>query len=252
MNIQSNLKKFGLSNKEAQVYITLIKKVEVSAYALSIETGIPRATLYEILDGMKDQGLVQISRVNGVKMYTAESPNRLIKLIKEKEEAIHQILPNLLALSSKKEVSPSVKLYLGREGVTRVLDDILDTLSVHKDKQLYAIAGTKLHHDHPSTLKSWIVRREKLGIPSKLIAYDYGTGKEPDLYPTNNFRETRLIPPKFAFDTTLDIYADKVAIFSEIDGKEHSLIIESPSISETFKKFHQFMWEHAKPSSGIN
>jgi sugar-specific transcriptional regulator TrmB len=246
MAILPLLKKFGFSDREAKIYLALIKKIETSAYVLAKETGIPRGTIYEVLEEMKVKGFISSSKVNGKLLYTCESPNRLISSLKEKEEAIFSAIPLLQAFRSKKDVSPKVKLYLGREGTKRVLDDIVETLEHTGDKQLYAIAGMKLHYEHSDLLKSWIKKREKLQIHSKLIAYDDGKGVEPELYPTNVHRETRLIPPIFAFDSTVDIYADKVAIFSEIEGKEHSLIIESPSISETFKKFHQFMWENAK------
>lgn len=249
MQILNQLRKYGLTEKQSKIYLALVKRIEASAYTLAKDTEIPRATIYELLEDMKAQGIVSSSRVNGVILYTAESPNRLLKLLKEKEDALQQILPSLLALGSKRELSPNVRLYLGREGTSRVLDDILETLQNSESKQLYAIAGIKLHYEHSEILKKWIVRREKMGVHSKLIAYDDGQGVEPELYPTNIYRETRLIPPRFAFDTTLDIYANKVAIFSEIDGKEHSIIIESPSISETFRKFHEFMWEHAKKTS---
>ncbi len=249
MNIAANLKNYGLDEKEAFVYTTLLKEVEASAYSLSNETKIPRATLYQVLDGLKEKGLVSISRVNGKKRYTAESPNRLMKILKEKEEGLIQIIPALLALGSRKEISPTVKLFLDREGTSRALDDILETLDRSVDKTIYVIAGLKLHYENSALLSRYIEKRERKNFHSKCIAYENpvdGNGKTLKLYPSNDFRETRYIPREFTFDSTIDIYGDKVAIFSEIDGKEHTVIIESPSISRTFREFHSFMWKHAE------
>lgn len=242
MNIQLALKKFGFSDKQSLIYLTLIKKIEASAYLLSKETGIPRATMYEHLENLKAQGIISSSRVNGTLVFTAESPKHLLKLLKEKEEVMNQIMPNLLALSSKKEFSPSVKLYLGKEGSARVLDDIIETLKQESQKTLYTIAGTILRKDRQQFLLKWINLRRKHNIQIKLI--DYVTSHVR--YEHDPLRETRLIDDKYCISSDVDIYANKVAIFSEIDGKEYTIIMESPSVSETFRKFHQFMWDHAK------
>ncbi len=244
-HILSLLKNYGLETKEAEIYTALLRKVEVSAYTLSKETGIPRTTIYEVLERLEEQGLVSSSKRNGRLRYTAESPNRFSNLLKEKEDVIKQLIPALFAMSKNKTVAPMIKFFTGSSGTIRALEDIIETYEKTDSKQMYAIAGSDLHYRKYNILKKWIAKREKLGVHIKFITYESDTDIYKTAYRTSKWRETRTIPSKFLFDSTVDLYAGKVAIFSEVDGEEYAIIIESPAIYETFLKFHDFMWEHA-------
>lgn len=245
MNIFQSLQKYGLSNNQAVVYISLLKKTESTVYNIAQDTDIPRTTVYEILEQLREQGLVSLTKVNGVKKYFSESPKRLLKLLEEKTLITDSILPALFALSKSDSISPEVHLYMGQSGKRQVLDDILDTCERYKQNTYLAIAGSKLPQELPKYLKDWIKRKESLKIRNLLITNDDGTHKAPKIYPSNDFRETRLSSDKINFDSTINIYHDKVAIFSEKDGVDHSIIIRSRSIADTFSKFFMFMWDHS-------
>ena len=121
MNIQQLLTQYGLTNNEAIIYEALTKLTEASAYTLSKETNIPKTSIYEILDNLKDKGLVSKSIVNSSSYFTTESPNRFLTNATEKVDIARMIIPEIENIVQiKNKISASVKFYTGEEGVKKV------------------------------------------------------------------------------------------------------------------------------------
>jgi len=250
MNIEQALTKWGLTDKEAKVYNSLIKKVESTVYQLALDTKIPRTTVYETLENLNSKGLISYSRKNGVKYYFAETPNQLVKILEEKMTLTKEFLPILLAMPPE-STSPTVKLYLGAEGKKKVLDDILETCKKTNQREFYVIPGVELYNDLPDYMRKWIKEKETMNLHSLVITEDNPGHVAPKMYQNSDRRETRLIPSEYISLTGTNIYPGKVALYSKVGEVEHSMIIESPSIYDAFKKFFMFMWINAVKSVNI-
>src|SRR3989344_3884902 len=90
MMIIETLKEFGLSDKEANIYATLSKRGPSLASDLAESTGINRSTVYVILGSLSKQWLISERREGYTQMFTAASPDLLVKkaedsLSKQKE-----------------------------------------------------------------------------------------------------------------------------------------------------------------------
>lgn len=247
MNITQLLTQYGLSKNESLVYTALIKLTEASAYSVSKETKIPKTTVYQVLDTLKDKGLISKSTVNNSAYYTAESTNRFVSTANEKLDLAKMIVPALESVrQTKNEAGPSVKFYVGEEGAKRAFEDVLDTLKKNTEKKIYAVVDQDMDKFLPRYLPNWLQRREKMGIYTKLLTASDDNMTEPTIFNTNSLRETRLIPKEYIFSTSMDIYANKIAIFSHRDNEPHAIIIESEYIAETLKGFFEFMWKFAE------
>jgi len=194
--------------------------------------------------------LISYSKKNGVKHYFAESPNRLVKILEEKLVSTKELLPLLNAIPTKGP-NPIVKSYIGTEGKKNVLDDILDAFEKSREKELFVIPGVELYDDLPGYMNKWIKKKEAMEIHSLVMTNDNAKHIAPEMYQNSKYRETRLIPEEYITITGINIYPGKVAIYSRVDNIEHSLIIESPSIHEMFKKLFMFMWLNAVKSVNI-
>ena len=247
MNIEQGLINWGLTDREAKVYNALVRKVESTVYLLAQDTKIPRTTVYETLENLTRKGLISYSSKNGIKYFFAESPNRLIRVLEEKMAVTKELLPQLLAIPSR-GIHPTVKLYLGTEGKKKVLDDILDTCKETNQKEFYVIPGVELYDDLPEYMSRWIKQKEKMSLHSLVITEDNPGHTAPKMYQNSSLRETRLIPHDYISLTGINIYSGKVALYSKVENIEHSMIIESPSIYDTLKKFFMFMWISATKS----
>jgi len=247
MNIAQLLTQYGLTKNESAVYTALIKLTEASAYALSKETKIPKTTIYEILDSLKEKGFASKSIVNNSSYYTAESANRFLSTANEKVDLAKMIIPALENVrQDHNSATPSVKFYVGEEGAKKAFEDVLETIKKANSKTIYAVVDQEMKDFLPRYLPDWMKRREKLGVYTKLLTCTDDNKSEPQYFNNNEMRETRLIPKEYIFSTSMDIYANKIAIFSHKDNIPHAIIIESEHIAETLKRFFEFMWKFAE------
>jgi sugar-specific transcriptional regulator TrmB len=240
--ILASLEEYGLSRNEASIYIFLLKKLEATAFEVAKETTIPRTTVYATLESLKKQGFISQFKRNNVAYFTPESPSRLVRLLKDKEEIINSVMPQIQAIASRQTNSPVTKLYVGIDGIKHGLEDILETLKKHKIKQIYATSQADLLKFLPKYFPDWLKRREELGVFTKLILPSTAS----NYLKTNELREVRYLPEKFPFTTSVTMYGNKMAFFSLEGDDPYCVIVESASITGLFSQFFLFSWETLK------
>ena len=104
------LKEIGLQDSEIKVYISLLKLKEATPSQITQYTGLHRSNIYDIIEKLKEKGLVSFVIKNNVKYFRASHPSKILDFIKEKEEKISTILPELINLSQEKEEDIKVEI----------------------------------------------------------------------------------------------------------------------------------------------
>src|SRR3989338_8100445 len=96
------LQNLGLTEKEAETYLVLLKLGSVPAGPLIKELGMHRAAVYNLLDILIDKGLVHFVVQANRKYFEAQEPKRLLEFIEEKnqkleteKEELQKMLPEL-------------------------------------------------------------------------------------------------------------------------------------------------------------
>ena len=233
------LEQYGFSENEAAVYVFLLGSFEPTAFEVSKATDIPRTTVYVTLESLKKQGFVSQTRRNNIARFSAESTNRLMQLLKQKEEVVNELMPYIRALASRHVDAPTAKLFIGLEGVRAGLDDIIETLKSRKIREIHATSQPELMEYLPKYFPRFLQAREELGVFTKLIL-PYAARA---YLPANELREVRILPEGFPFDCSVTIYADKCAFFSARESDSYCVIIESISITDMVRQFFLFTWE---------
>src|SRR3989344_273406 len=116
----SALKALGLTNREIEVYLKLLEKGEAPAGALAKETSVSRTHVYEALQSLIDRGIVSSVTRDFRKHYKAAEPEKLLKFVRETEDKIHQLLPQLKILQKPPEKAPKIEVYEGKEGIKTI------------------------------------------------------------------------------------------------------------------------------------
>jgi sugar-specific transcriptional regulator TrmB len=130
------LTKLDLSKNEAIIYETLLNYGESSVSYISEKSGIHRRNIYDTLNHLLSKGLVSEIVNPKENTYLAVSPKKLSEIIKEKENELKSILPDLEQMYQNKSDSESVFIYKGVEGWKNYLRDVLEV-----GEDLYTISG---------------------------------------------------------------------------------------------------------------
>ena len=81
------LQDLSFSEYEAKTYLALLENSPLSGYAVSLNSGVPRSKIYEVLGGMVARGDILISQ-GPTPLYIPLPPNELIEHRKQKAEQI--------------------------------------------------------------------------------------------------------------------------------------------------------------------
>lgn len=95
-NLIQKIQSLGFNQYEAKSYVSLVRQGTSSAYQVSKDSGVPRARIYEVLNGLEEQGLVMKEEVNGSIQYSPLPVDVFLESIKSKwEDTFHSVKEEL-------------------------------------------------------------------------------------------------------------------------------------------------------------
>jgi sugar-specific transcriptional regulator TrmB len=246
-NVAEKLLSFGLSKKEAGVYLAALELGHGTVSQISRKASINRTTGYDILDSLSNYGLVRISGKEPKQEYVAESPDNLITMLEKRLEdtktAIENAKESLPEFKSIHTVSdrPQVRFYEGIEGMKHVYEDTLTSSEPIRAYGNYDVMYGTMGDYFPAYYR----RRAKKGIKALAIVPDSQLARERASKDTEEMRELAIVPKqKFDITPDIEIYDNKVMITS---WKEKlGIIIESAEVADAMKKIFELAWVEAK------
>lgn len=247
IDFKTQLVELGFSEKEADVYLALLKLGKGTVSSIARKAGIQRTTAYNVLDGLVSKNLVRITGKEPKQEYVAESPDIILKVLKTKQKkteeqlnAANKIVPQLKSIHNKGN-RPKISFYEGQEGLIRVYED---TLTSSEPIRAYATLDD-MYQTLPGYFPDYFKRRAKKNIPIRAILPATQTTSERMGHNKEEMRTVALIPAdKFRFSPEINIYDDKVMIASW--REELGIIIESAEIADAMKKIYELAWQEAK------
>ena len=116
-DLQRELEQLGFTERQACVYVTLLRFGKSGAQQLSLASGLPRASCYDTLQQLVSQGLVKTLTDAGQQLFVTESPERInVMLALQLEEVMARrrraeaFLPRLSALTGDGSASPRFRI----------------------------------------------------------------------------------------------------------------------------------------------
>ena len=245
--LKNFLLSIDFSEKEANVYLTLLSLGKGTVSEIAQKAEINRTTGYDILGTLVGYGLASVSGKEPKQEYIAESPEHVLDFLeKQKEETNERIKHAQAILPQFKSVHnvsdrPQIRFYEGKDGLRQVYED---TLTAHETIRAYATVDD-MHVTLPEYFPKYYERRAKKGIAIRAIIPSTFIGKERVAKDTEEMRETALIPAdKYYFSPEINMYDNKVMIASW--REKLGIIIESAEIADAMKKTFELAWAEAK------
>jgi len=230
----SKLTSLGLTEGEALLYQAVLKLRNCTVRDLSKECGFHRTNIYDILEQLREKGLVAISKEGKTTNYTAADPNNLYELLREKRETLDSIFPALNRLYSSSNDEIKVEIYKGAEGMKSAWRDMI------KEKKPiygYGIRG-QLREKIPIFAAQWLRDARK----NKIQYYGIYTkrGNPPDY-----FTEIRYVSEELSSPVATFIYGNKINI-NIWEPNLVAILIKSELVAYMFKKHFDLLWKLAK------
>jgi sugar-specific transcriptional regulator TrmB len=239
------LENIDIKKNHSKVYFSLLKFGHLGISDLVKKTGISRSYIYDILDELIEKGLVGNYTKNNTKVFFADDPEKLLKLINKREEEIKilkedytKILPTLVSISSQTE-KDEIFSYEGKKGIKNIYDDIIKT---GKDFKCFAGEGfpADFYKDFVTTFN---LRCKKNKIKYQLI-FSEALRKRGPLAVHKGVTEIKYMPKDYTYSFAMHIYGDKISII--IWKSQIGIVIKSQSAAKGFEDYFDVIWKIAK------
>lgn len=246
--MKNELKKMGLTEGEARVYLALLKIGASKVGPIVKESGVSYSKIYEVLGRLIEKGLTSFIMKEKTKYFQAVGPNRIREFLDDKEKEIienkktlDKLIPKLnnLKLNAPEQNS---QIFMGIQGLKSAYD-ILTKDSNKGDVLLFSYIHDEKYFKNADLFYSQQFHRfKKLGIKLKGISTSNFKNSK---YFTNppNFIELKFVD--FPLPALADIFNDKV-LFTTWHEKPIAFLIQSKELSDNFRKHFEELWKIAK------
>ncbi len=235
--LMEKLRIIGLSNKEAEVYMALLKNSPIGGGELAKLLNMDRTHTYNLLNNLLNKGLAGDVIKENKKLFITTSPKNLLNQVQKKETIIKSILPKLLSLEKNKKQPSIVKIFEGKEGLRTVIRMLFDS----KAKNIYVYGGTGKSYEALKYEMPHIGKKTELSkIKGRIITGEKLRGKL--------FTKLKNFKIKYIEELTPSstmIFGDKVSI-NIFDEKIFIILIESKSVADSYRKYFEQLWKIAK------
>ena len=241
---------FGLSEKEASIYLALLELEAAPVNKIAKKSGVNRSSTYVVLDALMKKGLASISDDKKVQQYVATSPEILLRIAEgtaakqaETLKKLRTLVPELKATHKDTRRKPKVRVFEGAGGIKEVYFDIFS--SEASELKVYANPANILKA-FPDFMETHDASRVKKGMRIQMI--NPANEKAAELgrtVPPGPHDEIALIPESmFKFSYDMAIYGDTVTFVSPEES--FGIIIENREIADTLRNSFNLSWQEAK------
>lgn len=244
MEVEEALKSIGLSDKEIKVYLSCLKLGSATVNKISKEAGTFRTYTYDILKTLSEKGLVHSINKEKKQIFESSSPNRIIEILKENEDKIKEILPQLNEMKESITEKPRVEFYEGLGGVNLIHDLILK----EKPNEIRVFGNPQQHYEImkfylPRFVRSRVIKkiRARVIIKDSDIGRDWMKGKEKE-----ELRETRFFPIQPTTFPAITYMWDNKTVYFTVEKKILVVLIENEQIAQAQKVIFENLWAIAK------
>lgn len=235
------LKDYGLSEKEIKVYLGCLKAGACTANRISELADLRRGTTYDILESLKEKGLISSFKSGKKQHFQATEPRELLALLKEKEKRLQEIIPSLEKIKSSVIKKPEIVLFEGFKGILTMLEDI------YKEKEILLYGSAeKVAQVLRHIPKAFALKRAREKIYMRIL-FEHSEDAEFRLKDPKVSKVTkmRFLEEMRKFPSVTLVAGEKVGIIP-LERELLAILIKNKETSETQRLIFENFWRQAK------
>lgn len=250
MQASDFLKKMGLHEKEAQLYLLGLSLGTQATSLFAKKLNLPRSTTQLYLLNLAKQGYMTKSMRAGVQFFTSLPADQISSILnkhkvelEKREEEFYEILPELTARRNETTTIPDFTYYDGEDGIKAIYKDILEQKS---ELYLFQSPGDHYSESYGKFLEQHIRRQVQEGIHVRAL-----TPKIPEFdvhflleYDKKSFVERRFTSlEELHLPGQILSYGDRVAIITGHQSRIRGFLIKDKDFSDTVKILFDYIWK---------
>lgn len=243
------LREIGLSEYESKIYLALIALGESTSGQIMNKANINSGRIYQILDSLKEKGLISEIVKNKVKYFSPTNPQKILDYIGEKEESLAQKkksvseeIPGLLSLMGLNKKQARLQVFTGFEGQKSAF--LMESLRYDKSAEL-TVLGVKEKEFYPKRIMDFF----EYNIYPKRNLSKVKVRKINDMqykksgYKSEKGSEIRFLeyPSSITINTCKDL-----SIISIYSDEIITIVVESEDVANSFRMQFEALWKIAK------
>ncbi len=234
------LMNLGLTDKESKVYLACTEVGTGVVSKIAQAAGINRVTTYDILNKLKQKGLVGYYTKQKIKYFTSTKPEVLLEEFEIRTNSLRSALPKFKRLTGETN-HPRIRYFEGLEGIKAIYADTLTA----KTEILNFSNSEEIRKQWKNYDQEYVEKRAQKKIFLRGLCPDDKAGELVHSEDQKYHREMRLIDSDhFNFTNEINIYDDKVAIISYKD-ELIGMIIESSEIATSQRAIFDMCWAYS-------
>lgn len=241
----SILTSLGLPSLTAQIYLVALGLGTASLTEIAKKATCNRPTLYPHIETLVTGGFLEIITIGKRNYYRAANPEFIAKRAQAQFQKINDALPEIISLYQKNTSRPRISVLEGREGITQIYEEIIDTAP---NLRVWSNTAQVENYFHPLSRDLAHAVKEK-GIRAKEILADTAAAKQAArIYgkicgPTYSAR----IATVEGLGNDNIIYGNVAALFRLYEYNFFVVRIEDATMADSLRALFDMAWKSAKP-----
>ncbi|MEK7530742.1 MAG: helix-turn-helix domain-containing protein [Patescibacteria group bacterium] len=243
--LQQELKKAGLTEKEAAVYHTLLALGPSRVAHIAKHADLKRPITYVTIEALMKRGYVALVPGEKKTMYMALSPEIIYDEVRDKFQGVAKLLPHMMALFAEGRKIPKLHVLEGTKAMLKIYRNITHPTN---DKVRDICAFVSPHAAPKDFDANWgwfsealnarkITLREIFTEDSLDHPYWVAVQRLPN-------HESRVVSGFAPFESDTLLYDKKIVLFSF--EKKFVAVIESADLFTSFMSLFEVAWQSGK------
>jgi len=243
------LEAIGLTESEIRVYLALLKLGETTAGPIVDEARVTRSKIYDILERLKNKGLVSHIIKESTKYFSAAEPSNILDYIgdkerelEEKKKSIQKLLPNLESQYRSTIESKKAEVFIGMRGMRNAFNILVNEFS---SKENYYAFGAGKGED-VEKIQMFFSKLHRERVKSKVKAFIIFNESSRGLFKSQE--KSKLVECRYLLESTpatINIYKD-YTIIAILTKDPVTFLIKNKEVSDSFKEYFKIMWKLGK------
>lgn len=236
--MKEELRAFGLTENQAQLYVELLRSGEAGAAELAKCCRLNRSTVYQELEALVGKGLAGFIVRDYKRFYRGAPPEKLLEMLETKKNAVKAVLPELQKLQQAgKAPATEIQVFEGKEWLKLFFQHLLEvrppeTLALGVTGYAFEV----LRYTFPQLLKRYV----QAGMKARYLAN--ADARQRLRHTPRRLATIKYLPSGFTAPSTTIIYGDFVAVLALSEEHTYVLHIKDKNMAEAYRGYFNLLW----------